>query len=151
MSYLPSQGGHSTFAPIKIRASAPVPVYGAYTPGNVNFFPIEQGTKYINVILTITGATGPETYYVRMAHSLDIEPNVPGSFDLIRSDIFVPATSHYEQTVIEKRYTNFPSPGGTVISTFPITNFSSKWGRVDLSCSNVSSTPSISIYIVQGR
>jgi len=149
MSYLPSQGGHSTFAPVEIRASAPVPVYGAYTPGNVNFFAIEPGTKYINVILTITGAAAPATYYVRMAHSLDIEPNVPGSFDLIRSDIFTPATSHYEQVAIEKRYTLFPNPGGTVISTFPITNFSSKWGRVDLSCS--SGTPSISIYIVQGR
>ena len=147
MSYLPTQGGHSTFLPVKIRSGAPVSVYPTYSLSPI--FAIEPGTKYINVILAIVSAA-PFDYYVRMAHALEVEPNVPGQFDLLRTEVYNPGPPvWYEQMILDKRFTGLPGPGGTVIVTFPITNLASKWGRIDVSCS--SAVPNISISIVQGR
>jgi len=147
MSYLPTQGGHSTFLPVKIRSGAPVSVYPIYSPSPI--FAIEPGTKYINVILTIVSAA-PFDYHVRMAYTLDAEPTIPGQFDLLRAEIYNPGPpARFEQIILEKRFTGLPAPGGTVIVTFPITDISSKWGIIDVSCS--SAVPNISISIVQGR
>lgn len=144
MSYLPTQGEHSTFLPVKIRGGAPVSVYPLYT--STSIFPIEPGTKYVNVILTIVSAA-PFDYYIRMAHSLDAEPTIPGQFDLLRADLY--GAGFYEQAIVDKKFTALPAPGGTVITTFQLTNLPSKWGRIDVSCS--SAVPNISVSIVQGR
>lgn len=152
MSYTPTQGGHSTFIPALIRASAAVLTYPNFTASPSSpVFPIEPGTKYINVTLDISTTT-TETFYVRMSHSLLLEPNVPGGFDFIRREVFSAGPPpFYEQSVYEARFTGVTAPGGRYTLSFPLTNLSSKWGVINVACSNATSSPNVAITIVQGR
>lgn len=152
MSYIPTQGGHSTFVPALIRTGAAVNTFPSFTSSPSSpVFPIEPGTKHINVILDINTST-TETFYVRMSHSLFLEPNVPGGFDLIRKEIFVLGPpSFYEQSIYEARFTSIASPGGRFILNIPLNNLSSRWGIINLACSNATSNPTVAVTIVQTR
>lgn len=152
MSYIPTQGGHSTFIPALIRPAAAVSTYPSFTTSpNSPAFPIEPGTKHINVILNISTTT-TETFYVRMLHSLFLEPNISAGFDFLRKEVLSAGPPpFYEQSIYELRFSGVASPGGNYIATFPLTNFASRWGIINLSCSNATSNPTVALTIVQGR
>ena len=152
MSYIPTQGGHSTFIPVKIRSGATVSTYPVYSQSPI--FAIEPGTKYINVLLTVVSTT-VENYHIRMAHALDTEPGIPNQFDLLRINNFTAGPpAYYEQSIYEVRSTSAPAtaaPGATYIASFPLDRLNPKWGRIDVGCSNATSNPNVAISIVQGR
>ena len=152
MSYIPTEGGHSTLVPLLIRSAATVNTYPSFTSTPSSpIFPIEPGAKNINVMLDIATTT-TETFYVRMAHSLLLEPSIPGGFELLRQGVYVAGPpAFYEQAIYEARFSGIIAPGGRFMFNFSLNNLASKWGIINVACSNATSNPTVAVTIVQTR
>jgi hypothetical protein len=116
--------------PVDVLSSTILPTHPAYT--STDIFPVDPGTRYINVILKISSAT-TEDFYVMMEQTLKSEPAVPDDFDVIRDDNY--SAGVFEQIPVEKKLVSVKNPGGIRIVSFELKNSAPKWCRVDISCS----------------
>lgn len=148
MSYIPFEKTQVSGIPVDILASSSLPSHPAYTSGTSNVFPVEPGTRYINIILKINSTT-TEDFYIMMAQSFKSEPVVPDDFDVIREDNY--SAGVFEQIPVEKKLVSVKNPGGIRIVSFELKNSAPKWCRVDFSCTNSGSTPTVAASIVQSR
>lgn len=162
MSYIPSDTSLVTLVPAEIRAPGTVPTYGAFpgtfTPDDENYFPVDPGTKYINVILRINQAIGStQTYYIKGSYSIILDlpyPSFPGGFSDYRSEVYVAGPpAYYDQVAVQKRFVGITGSASEQIltATFDLENLSPKWFRVNVSCTNTAATPTVAIAIVQGK